>query len=133
MTRHPAIAAHEEGTPRSVQLAERFARFLGSVRFLVLQTSFIAAWIAVNVAGLRAGWDPYPFILLNLMFSTQAAYAAPLILLAQNRQAAVDRARAEHDFEVNEEALRVLHALHIDAHGGDCRCWQSHEEGGMTK
>ena len=127
--RHPANRQHHEATPRSVLLAERFAGFLGSVRFLVVQTSFIAVWIALNAIGLRAGWDPYPFILLNLMFSTQAAYAAPLILLAQNRQADVDRARSEHDYEVNEEALRVLHALHTDVHGGDCRCWQSQGKG----
>jgi uncharacterized membrane protein len=132
MLRHPANRAHHEGTPRSVVLAERFAGFLGSVRFLVLQTSFIAVWIALNVVGLRAGWDPYPFILLNLMFSTQAAYAAPLILLAQNRQASVDRARSEHDYAVNEEALLMLHALHKHWHGAACSCWQSNE-GGSTK
>ncbi|MCU1459458.1 MAG: hypothetical protein JWL73_3550 [Actinomycetia bacterium] len=83
------------------QLAERLARFLGTARFLVFQTGIVAVWIALNVALIRYRWDPYPFILLNLAFSTQAAYAAPLILLAQNRQADRDRAETERDRAVN--------------------------------
>ena len=67
-------------------------------------------------------WDPYPFILLNLLFSTQAAYAAPLILLSQNRQADTDRITAEHDYRVNQLALQHLIAWHRDAHGPDCPC-----------
>jgi len=83
------------------QLAERLARFLGTARFLVFQTVIVAIWIALNVALYEYRWDPYPFILLNLAFSTQAAYAAPLILLAQNRQADRDRAETERDRAVN--------------------------------
>lgn len=83
------------------QLAERLARFLGTARFLVFQTGVVAVWIALNVALYKYRWDPYPFILLNLVFSTQAAYAAPLILLAQNRQADRDRAETERDRAVN--------------------------------
>jgi uncharacterized membrane protein len=67
-------------------------------------------------------WDPYPFILLNLVFSTQAAYAAPLLLLSQNRQAERDRVQSEHDFRVNQLALQYLFAWHRDAHGADCGC-----------
>lgn len=67
-------------------------------------------------------WDPYPFILLNLLFSTQAAYAAPLILLSQNRQADTDRVKAEHDYQVNQLALQYLIAWHRDTHGADCDC-----------
>ncbi len=78
-------------------LSERIARFLGTGRFLAVQTVIVIVWITVNVAAVRLRWDPYPFILLNLAFSTQAAYAAPLILLAQNRQADRDRVQAEED------------------------------------
>jgi uncharacterized membrane protein len=79
------------------RFAEGIARFLGTGRFLAVQTILVIAWITINVVAVRLRWDPYPFILLNLAFSTQAAYAAPLILLAQNRQADRDRVQAEED------------------------------------
>ncbi|HEV7872190.1 MAG: uncharacterized protein JWR62_2290 [Modestobacter sp.] len=79
------------------KFAEGIARFLGTGRFLAVQTLIVIIWIVINVAAVRLRWDPYPFILLNLAFSTQAAYAAPLILLAQNRQADRDRVQAEED------------------------------------
>jgi uncharacterized membrane protein len=79
------------------QFAEGIARFLGTGRFLAVQTIIVIVWIALNVFAVQLRWDPYPFILLNLAFSTQAAYAAPLILLAQNRQADRDRVQAEED------------------------------------
>ena len=79
------------------QFAEGIARFLGTGRFLAVQTIIVVVWITLNVVAVRLRWDPYPFILLNLAFSTQAAYAAPLILLAQNRQADRDRVQAEED------------------------------------
>jgi uncharacterized membrane protein len=83
--------------------AEGFARFFGTPTFLVAQTLVVAAWIALNVSGLTQ-FDLYPFILLNLAFSTQAAYAAPLILLAQTRQADRDKAHADADAQ-HREAL----------------------------
>ena len=86
-------------------LAERLARFLGTGRYLVFQTVLVALWILINGIVLAKGWDPYPFILLNLAFSTQAAYAAPLILLAQNRQADRDREEVERDRATNSRAL----------------------------
>jgi uncharacterized membrane protein len=79
------------------RFAEGIARFLGTGRFLAVQTIIVIVWITLNVAAVRLRWDPYPFILLNLAFSTQAAYAAPLILLAQNRQADRDRVQSEED------------------------------------
>ena len=79
------------------QFAEGIARFLGTGRFLAVQTIIVVVWITLNVAAVNLRWDPYPFILLNLAFSTQAAYAAPLILLAQSRQADRDRVQAEED------------------------------------
>jgi uncharacterized membrane protein len=82
--------------------AESFARFFGTPFFLVVQTIFVAIWIALNVAGLT-DFDVYPFILLNLAFSLQAAYAAPLILLAQTRQADRDKAHAMADAQHRED------------------------------
>lgn len=84
------------------QFSEGIARYFGTARFLVIQTVIVGIWIFLNLTMVRLRWDPYPFILLNLAFSTQAAYAAPLILLAQNRQEARDRAQAEQDRRVAE-------------------------------
>ena len=82
------------------RMSEALARFLGTGRYLVAQTAFVIGWIILNVMAGIHHWDPYPFILLNLAFSTQAAYAAPLILLAQNRQDDRDRANIERDRDV---------------------------------
>jgi uncharacterized membrane protein len=79
------------------RFSESVARFLGTGRFLLWQTIIVIVWIALNLSVIRFRWDPYPFILLNLAFSTQAAYAAPLILLAQNRQENRDRVALEED------------------------------------
>jgi len=79
------------------KVAERLARFLGTGTFLLWQSVIVAIWIVLNVFAISLQWDPYPFILLNLAFSTQAAYAAPLILLAQNRQDDRDRVSLEED------------------------------------
>ncbi|MCK0173120.1 DUF1003 domain-containing protein [Mycolicibacterium sp. F2034L] len=79
------------------QYGERLARFLGTGRYLAVQTIIVIVWIALNLFAVSLQWDPYPFILLNLAFSTQAAYAAPLILLAQNRQENRDRVALEED------------------------------------
>lgn len=81
------------------RFSEGIARFLGTGRYLAAQTIVVVIWIIFNVAAAAYRFDPYPFILLNLMFSTQAAYAAPLILLAQTRQADRDRAEGERDRE----------------------------------
>lgn len=88
------------------QSAEAFARFFGTPRFLIGQTVIVSAWITVNVLG-YAHFDLYPFILLNLAFSLQAAYAAPLILLAQTRQADRDKAHAEADAQHREDLARA--------------------------
>jgi uncharacterized membrane protein len=82
------------------RISESTARFLGTGRFLVAQTLIVVGWIILNTVAFVHHWDPYPYILLNLAFSTQAAYAAPLILLAQNRQDDRDRANIERDREV---------------------------------
>ena len=102
------------------KLSERIARFLGTGRFLAIQTVIVFIWIALNLFALHLQWDPYPFILLNLAFSTQAAYAAPLILLAQNRQddrdrvsLEEDRSRAERTKADTEYLARELVALRL--------------------
>lgn len=103
------------------RLSERIARFLGTGRFLLIQTVIVVAWIGLNIVlAVRDQWDPYPFILLNLAFSTQAAYAAPLILLAQNRQddrdrvaLDEDRTRAERTKADTEYLARELAALRL--------------------
>jgi uncharacterized membrane protein len=87
------------------RFAERLARFLGTGRYLAAQTILVVLWIALNIAAASLRWDAYPFILLNLAFSTQAAYAAPLILLASNRQTDRDKAEVERDREMNARSL----------------------------
>jgi uncharacterized membrane protein len=82
------------------RFSEGLARFLGTGKYLVGQTAFVILWVAMNSLVFIKHWDPYPYILLNLAFSTQAAYAAPLILLAQNRQDERDRANIERDRQV---------------------------------
>ncbi|MGI5326745.1 DUF1003 domain-containing protein [Actinomadura nitritigenes] len=88
------------------RLSERFARFLGTARFLVYMTVFIVVWIGWNFLAPQAlRWDPYPFIFLTLILSLQASYAAPLILLAQNRQDDRDRVQYEQDRSRNERSI----------------------------
>lgn len=99
LTVHGAFGGDEFG-----RRAESFARFFGTPIFLIGQSFVVAIWIGVNVLAVSLRWDPYPFILLNLAFSLQAAYAAPLILLAQTRQADRDKALSESDNE-HREAL----------------------------
>jgi uncharacterized membrane protein len=104
---HPAFGPDRFGVE-----AERVARFFGTPRYILGQTMVVIAWIAVNGLAVTLRWDPYPFILLNLVFSTQAAYAAPLILLAQTRQAdrdkAVEEAAAKHREELADSQNRLL-------------------------
>jgi uncharacterized membrane protein len=119
--RHPANQRLDRRR-RGERIADQVTAVFGSWRFIVIQTVIVAAWIALNLVAVAHRWDPYPFILLNLLFSTQAAYAAPLILLSQNRQADTDRITAEHDYRVNQVALQHLIAWHRDAHGPDCTC-----------
>ncbi|HYQ61654.1 DUF1003 domain-containing protein [Actinophytocola sp.] len=102
------------------RMSERLARFLGTGKYLFWQTVLVIVWIVLNLTAVSLRWDPYPFILLNLAFSTQAAYAAPLILLAQNRQdnrdrvsLEEDRARATRTKEDTEFLARELAALRL--------------------
>jgi uncharacterized membrane protein len=100
------------GSDRFGQTAERFARFFGTPRFIIGQTLLVAIWIALNAVAVGMRWDPYPFILLNLAFSTQAAYAAPLILLAQTRQADRDKVSADSVARMSDTQRR-----HVEEQG----------------
>ena len=113
--KHEAKHEHLHGAfggDRFGAAAESVARFFGTPRYIVGQSIVVAIWIALNAAAVSLRWDPYPFILLNLAFSTQAAYAAPLILLAQTRQADRDKAHAEaaarHREELADSQNRLL-------------------------
>lgn len=95
------------------KVADKIATNMGSWSFLIWQTIIVLIWMLLNIIGFVRHWDPYPFILLNLLFSTQAAYAAPLIMMSQNRQAARDRIQAEEDYVCNIEAKKEIEALQI--------------------
>jgi uncharacterized membrane protein len=122
MNSHPVNRSHHDEAAWDVRFAEAVTKSFGSLTFIIIQTVVVAVWIGLNFLAFVHHWDPYPFILLNLLFSTQAAYAAPLILLAANRAAVKDRAMAEFDYRHNAETLILLRALHLDAHHGDCHC-----------
>ena len=123
-SRHPVNRAFGDDAPLGARIADRVTGFMGSWRFIVVQTVIVVIWIAGNIV-LLFNFDPFPFILLNLAFSTQAAYAAPLILLAGNRQSLRDRMTLEHAadeadieekqnvqlLEGNREILRQVEAL----------------------
>lgn len=98
-------------------VADWVAQTVGSWRFIILQSIVLGLWIILNVTAYIANWDPYPFILLNLVLSFQAAYAAPIIMMSQNRQSDIDRRNAENDYRVNEKAELEIELLHakIDA------------------
>ncbi|MEA5510269.1 DUF1003 domain-containing protein [Crocosphaera sp. UHCC 0190] len=94
------------------RLSDGFAAVMGSWRFIIIQSVILSIWVMLNGVAFVKHWDPYPFILLNLVLSFQAAYAAPIIMMSQNRQAAVDRQEAKHDYEVNMKAELEIGLLH---------------------
>jgi uncharacterized membrane protein len=98
--------------------ADRIANGMGSWTFIIVQSVFVVGWVALNLVAYFRHWDAYPFILLNLLFSTQAAYAAPIIMMSQNRQAQKDHLRDDHEakeveilFKINQQQLEILHLL----------------------
>lgn len=108
------IADHLELEPpsRGQRLADIVASTVGSWRFIVIQSTAIVVWIAGNVLTGPHAWDPYPFILLNLLLSFQAAYTAPAIMMSQNRQSELDRRHAQNDYEINVKAELEIELLH---------------------
>lgn len=97
---------HREAYTPGQRAADAFALTIGSWPFIIGQTIGVSAWVVLNLVAWARHWDPYPFILLNLMFSVQAAYAGPIIMMSQNRQSARDRVQAEADYETNVRAER---------------------------
>jgi uncharacterized membrane protein len=94
------------------KVADGVAATMGSWRFIIGQSFVLAAWVALNIVAWAHHWDPYPFILLNLALSFQAAYAAPIIMMSQNRQQDIDRKQAESDYQVNIKAELEIELLH---------------------
>lgn len=93
-------------------LSDKIAAAVGSWRFIIIQSSILAGWIVLNLVAWISHWDPYPFILLNLVLSFQAAFTAPIIMMAQNRQSEIDRQKAELDYQVNLQAELDIESLH---------------------
>jgi len=94
------------------RIADAVAAGMGSWRFIIIQSTILLVWVALNLVAWMDHWDPYPFILLNLALSFQAAYAAPFIMMSQNRQGDVDRRKAEEDYRINIKAELEIELLH---------------------
>ncbi len=108
------VTWHEKDIESSTfgdRLADKVAKGMGSWRFIILQSVFVIVWMGLNIVGFIDHWDAYPYILLNLIFSTQAAYAAPIIMMSQNRQNQRDRIQANEDYHTNIEAKTEIEAL----------------------
>jgi uncharacterized membrane protein len=102
---------YQESLSFGQKLADKVANGMGSWTFIISQSVFVVLWMILNIVGWMHHWDIYPFILLNLLFSTQAAYAAPIIMMAQNRQNERDRMQAQKDYQTNTEAKIEIEAL----------------------
>lgn len=128
---HPPVinvnVEYEKRLTLGQRVSDRVAEMVGSWPFIITQSVLLAAWIALNAylsatgksIGRLKAWDPYPFILLNLMLSFQAAYTGPVVMMSQNRQSEKDRMTSQHDFDIDrkaEEEIQVLmeHLLHQD-------------------
>ena len=113
--RHPVNVAHHDKATFGEQLADVIAAGIGSWRFLIIQTAAVIMWVTLNVIAFMKHWDPFPFILLNLLFSVQAAYTGPVLLLAGNRQAQKDRLTLEHASHEADKAdrqnVQILRAI----------------------
>ena len=94
------------------RIADKVAATMGSWNFIIIQSAVLLVWIVLNVTAFAQRWDPYPFILLNLALSFQAAYAAPFIMMSQNRQQDIDRKAAENDYKINVKAELEIELLH---------------------
>ena len=111
-----SIREHEgKGEPTLTvgqKIADAVAATMGSWKFIIIQTTILLIWILLNITAWVQRWDPYPFILLNLALSFQAAYAAPFIMMSQNRQQDIDRQQAESDYKANIKAELEIELLH---------------------
>ena len=111
--RHPPVHNINKIEPQTLgqRIADRFAAVMGSWPFIIIQSVILAIWVVINAIAWAYRWDPYPFILLNLALSFQAAYAAPIIMMSQNRQATKDRLTAENDYYINVKAEEEVKAI----------------------
>jgi len=107
---------HRENLSISQRIADGLAKGMGSWAFIIIQTILVTVWVIFNIVAYVYRWDPYPFILLNLLFSTQAAYAAPIIMMSQNRQNDRDRFQAAEDFKTNIEAKEEIEEIQKAIH-----------------
>lgn len=105
---------HIETSGFGSRLADAVAKGMGSWKFIIIQTLFVIVWMGLNLVAYTYHWDVYPFILLNLLFSTQAAYAAPIIMMSQNRQNERDRIQAQADYQTNIDAKLEIEALTLE-------------------
>ena len=112
---HPPVRNVYDVFEEELSLAQRasdaVARTVGSWKFIIIQSVLLSIWVAVNVLAIVKQWDPYPFILMNLVLSLQAAYTAPIIMMSQNRQAVHDRIEAHEDFLINQKAEVEIRAI----------------------
>jgi uncharacterized membrane protein len=117
---HPPIKNVNEAFEKQLTLgqraSDRIANIVGSWPFIIVQSILLTMWVILNVAAVIRHWDPYPFILMNLVLSTQAAYTAPIIMMSQNRQAERDRLEAHNDYIINQKAEEEIRAVmdHLD-------------------
>jgi len=104
---------HAESMPLGSRIADAVANFIGSWRFIIIQSAIFVVWVIVNTVWLfeQYQWDPYPFILFNLFMSAEAAYSSPLILMSQNRQTERDRVQAQHDYDTNVQAKEEIETI----------------------
>src|SRR6266404_9353073 len=113
---HPAVIdvnkVADEQLTGGQKIADKVASTVGSWRFIIIQSVILTLWIILNIVAWASHWDPYPFILLNLALSFQAAYSAPFVMMSQNRQQDVDRLAAEHDYQINVKAELEIELLH---------------------
>src|SRR6516162_8971957 len=114
----PAVARLTLGQ----RIADAVATVMGSWSFIIVQSAILFVWITANLIGAERGWDPYPFILLNLALSFQAAYAAPVIMMSQNRQQDIDRKAAENDYRINVKAELEIELLLEQSASGAREC-----------
>ena len=114
IVKHTWHNKHKETLSVGHRLADTVASYMGSWSFIVIQTILVICWMVLNIIAYVGQWDPYPFILLNLLFSTQAAYAAPIIMMSQNRQSERDRHQALADYETNLAAKAEIESLQLE-------------------
>jgi len=110
--RREKIQVPEKTLKTGDYISDKVAQMVGSWKFIIIQSILLIIWIVLNVTAYFKKWDPYPFILLNLFLSFQAAYTAPIIMMSQNRQASIDRKAAETDYDVNLKAELEIELLH---------------------